>query len=227
MKSVTIHIPEPCHENWEAMTPTEKGRFCSFCTKEVVDFSSMSDAEVLNYLIHKKNEPVCGRVLPSQMNREISKPMTFTKKVAWYWRYMVAALLLFAKLPGKAQKVKVNVGKAHSYHSHSSYEIGKMAAPRVDTIVTEIYKGRIMDEKGNGIPGATITLTNDAQIKATTDKDGRFNIVIPKNTAKKILISALGYESKELLLKKNAKKNMVKLKQELSFLGEIVSFDND
>lgn len=28
MKKVNLHIPEPCHEDWDQMTPAERGHFC-------------------------------------------------------------------------------------------------------------------------------------------------------------------------------------------------------
>jgi len=39
-KRFTISIPEPCTENWNEMTPTERGKFCAHCQKDVIDFSS-------------------------------------------------------------------------------------------------------------------------------------------------------------------------------------------
>jgi hypothetical protein len=42
MQKLQISIPEPCHENWHTMTPTQQGRFCNACAKEVVDFSMMN-----------------------------------------------------------------------------------------------------------------------------------------------------------------------------------------
>jgi len=42
MQKLQLSIPEPCHENWHQMTPTEQGRFCNACSKEVVDFSMMN-----------------------------------------------------------------------------------------------------------------------------------------------------------------------------------------
>ena len=48
-KEIYVHIPEPCHENWEQMTPVQQGRYCGSCCKQVVDFSQMSDKQVLLY----------------------------------------------------------------------------------------------------------------------------------------------------------------------------------
>lgn len=45
-----LHIPEPCHEKWAEMTPTERGAFCGSCKKEVIDFSEKSYNQIANEL---------------------------------------------------------------------------------------------------------------------------------------------------------------------------------
>jgi hypothetical protein len=49
-RNLQLRIKEPCHENWEKMEVGEGGRFCGACSKVVVDFSVMSDREILQYL---------------------------------------------------------------------------------------------------------------------------------------------------------------------------------
>ena len=44
-----IEINKPCHENWDAMTPNEKGAFCSLCKKNVVDFSQKTLSEIKDF----------------------------------------------------------------------------------------------------------------------------------------------------------------------------------
>lgn len=51
-----ISIPKPCNENWNEMSPEQQGAFCKVCSKVVVDFSNMSDEEVLNYFAKKKKK---------------------------------------------------------------------------------------------------------------------------------------------------------------------------
>lgn len=63
-----ISIPKPCHENWNDMTPEQQGAFCKVCNKVVVDFSAMSDEEVIAYLEQKKEEKTCGRFRTSQLS---------------------------------------------------------------------------------------------------------------------------------------------------------------
>ncbi|MCT2562196.1 TonB-dependent receptor plug domain-containing protein [Chryseobacterium herbae] len=66
-----IIIPKPCHENWEAMTPEEKGRFCSVCSKTVRDFTIASDQEIIEIFSHS-SEDICGNFNASQLNRDLN-----------------------------------------------------------------------------------------------------------------------------------------------------------
>ena len=63
-----ISIENPCHEDWQGMTPEAQGRFCSACEKTVIDFSQMSDAEILNYFSQPRAERVCGRFTSEQLS---------------------------------------------------------------------------------------------------------------------------------------------------------------
>ncbi|MDR6458646.1 outer membrane receptor protein involved in Fe transport [Chryseobacterium vietnamense] len=65
-----ITIPKPCHENWNAMTPDEKGRFCAVCSKTVRDFRRAPDDEIIDVFAKASNE-ICGSFLPSQLNRDL------------------------------------------------------------------------------------------------------------------------------------------------------------
>jgi hypothetical protein len=62
-----IHIPTPCHENWNAMTSNEKGRFCGSCQKTVIDFTHFSTADIQNYFTKHYGQKVCGRFKNEQL----------------------------------------------------------------------------------------------------------------------------------------------------------------
>lgn len=60
-----INIPQPCHQDWNKMNPEQSGRFCSECEKTVIDFTAMSDKQLLEYL--KKSKHLCGRFNDEQV----------------------------------------------------------------------------------------------------------------------------------------------------------------
>jgi hypothetical protein len=93
-KTITINVPEPCHEGWENMSPTQKGRFCSSCEKEVVDFSKKTDEELVKELAGKTN--LCGRFSSSQLNR----PVTLERKSSTGFLPYAASLMLPLSIVG-------------------------------------------------------------------------------------------------------------------------------
>ncbi len=56
-----IHLPiaEPCHEDWDAMEPRERGRFCASCKKDVHDLSSMTEDEARAFLRERAGTRLC------------------------------------------------------------------------------------------------------------------------------------------------------------------------
>lgn len=64
-----LTIPRPCHENWDNMTPDEKGKFCSVCSQSVYDFTDLSDEEISNFNFDQK---ICGRFREDQLGRNLN-----------------------------------------------------------------------------------------------------------------------------------------------------------
>jgi len=77
------------------MQPAEKGRHCQSCCKTVVDFTEMSDAEIIRHL-SQAGPHVCGRLMPDQLNRTLM-PAPVQKDGRSGWAWVLASLLMVAK----------------------------------------------------------------------------------------------------------------------------------
>jgi hypothetical protein len=96
-----LHIPKPCHENWDAMTAADKGKFCASCSKEVIDFSLLTDAEVLNYF-KRSTGNTCGRFHTDQLQRPLQETI-IEKRQGWKWLVAgISSLIMVSR--GNAQK---------------------------------------------------------------------------------------------------------------------------
>ncbi len=109
----TIHIPEPCHEDWNAMQPDAKGKFCNSCNKSVHDFSDKTDMEIRTILMEYKDQKVCGRFKKTQIGRplqisininDLPKDMSITKAFG-IALFIVFGTMLFSCTDEKGQKV--------------------------------------------------------------------------------------------------------------------------
>jgi len=69
-KVFRIDIPRPCNESWADMPQAEAGRFCSSCQKTVVDFSALTNKELLHYFSNRKDIP-CGRFHKEQLGTNL------------------------------------------------------------------------------------------------------------------------------------------------------------
>ncbi len=97
-KHLSIRIDNPCSENWENMTPFERGRFCYSCSKQVIDFTAMKDAEIVAYF--RKHSNVCGRLNEEQLDRNL---LPYTRKQTLFGKAVAAVVLLFQTFLTEAQ----------------------------------------------------------------------------------------------------------------------------
>ena len=90
-----IIIDNPCHENWNSMTPNEKGAFCLSCQKNVIDFSKKTIEEIKIFFVElPQTESVCGRFQEDQLN-EISFEHFFVQFRKWKYFQKAAAIAFF------------------------------------------------------------------------------------------------------------------------------------
>ena len=84
-KFYKITIPKPCHEDWNAMNSTEKGRFCSSCNTTVIDFTKLSTAQVQEFFQENKHKKICGHFRKTQLDTiHISIPMAVLQKEIFF-----------------------------------------------------------------------------------------------------------------------------------------------
>ena len=189
MQKLQLSIPEPCHENWHAMTPTEQGRFCNACTKEVIDFSMMTDTEVLNYFSSLSHEKVCGRAMPSQLDRVISRPEEPKRRLFWYWNYIVMFFLIFTRTQGSKAQVTSTQGTEQA-------PVKPAEISRGDIVITQWeVKGKVTDNKNNPVPFATVSIKGK-RAGTSADANGNFGIRITAGDV--LVVSSVGYKEIEM-----------------------------
>lgn len=98
-RSITLTVPQPCHEDWDKMTPNERGRHCASCNKTVIDFSLYSDRELVEFFKNASGR-VCGRLNNWQANREII--ISDTHRSPFYKWFLGTALASWLGLAGTA-----------------------------------------------------------------------------------------------------------------------------
>lgn len=152
-QKLNITIPKPCHEDWNSMTPDQTGRFCSSCTKSVVDFTNKSTEEIQQYFIENNGAKVCGRFKNEQINRlaipisrrVLEQPMPFHKAFL---------LILFIVMGSTLFSCK---------NHNDEFVTGEPALVEDDTIQRKPMLGDVIVDNNN--KADTIQVTKYAPIK--------------------------------------------------------------
>ena len=105
MNNIILSIPDPCTQDWNEMAPTEKGKFCSHCSTEVIDFTRSSDNEIIAYMEKHRGKLLCGQFDADQLNRRLISSNIKKTNPALY-KYLISILLITASQSAAAQEIK-------------------------------------------------------------------------------------------------------------------------
>lgn len=196
MKKV-ITIPEPCHEDWNKMTPTEKGAFCKSCQKEVHDFTNKSKQEA-EEIIDKAEGKVCGRFRKDQ----ISSSNNFTSMAI---KSGIAASLIFSTQAAITQNII-------------------QGEPTIDTQIQQplTIAGSIFNQQQNKLSFAICTLYKGNEIIQITHANqfGNFSFRPVHYSLEELhmVVSHEGYEN-EIILLSHEKEYTIKVNMASEFVS--------
>lgn len=209
LKKLQLILTNPCSENWDEMQPSKAGRFCDKCEKHIVDLTSKSDAELIDFFKQKK-ENVCGRLLPTQLNRDVVAP---PQKTNWNWLLLPIAVGASVITPVKAMNPATITIQNDPVFSRPSAET---QSNEIATNVVDTIKGKVTNqETGKPLEGVKVKIKGFANVVALTDHNGNFYLTTEKTKQAPILVFTLdGYG----LIEKAATSQMVVQMKEIRTL---------
>jgi len=177
-----LKIPEPCNQSWNEMLPEEDGRHCLSCQKKVIDFSGMTDQELIRALA-KAGSGSCGRFDVAQLERNIMPPARPSGS-------LLPAAALALTIAVSAETVRAN----HVVDTTQSVKTsGQKPLP-------QYLEAQVIDSlTGKGMRGVTVSLMGTAE-GTITDLSGCFRLSLPAHFKGLLTlkISYLGYEVREI-----------------------------
>lgn len=86
--NLTVSIPKPCPVSQQALSPTAAGWHCGHCQTEIIDFTRLSEAEVLAYLAERRGQRVCAAMQAPLVPQHSKRPQGLRR-----WVLAAATLL--------------------------------------------------------------------------------------------------------------------------------------
>jgi hypothetical protein len=205
MKKYTIRIHQPCTEDWNQMKLTPGGKHCASCNHVVVDFSKLTDTEVMRLLQAQEGKKICGNFMHSQVNRPLSQPTYKQKK---HWPATAAMLLagLFQVLPQNGYTQRENFmqkqprsilfAKGGQGANHVATE------PAKDSLITFTIQLKLKDSN-QPIPGVEVNIEQIGVYTSNLNGQISFSVAeekIPKEI--NLTLWADGYRYEHIYIKK-------------------------
>lgn len=171
-----IQLNNPCEEDWNTMTDVKNGKFCASCSKTVVDFSLMSDQQIIDYFL-KQPTNSCGRFSHDQLNRGLQtdkkRHSSLTHKLILF------CLFVFNLVPRKlnAQISKTPNQATNPKDSFNSQTPLNQTASEPTLMKT--IKGHVFDSLTKKPLSHVLVEIEETKYVTTTDSTGEYSISIP------------------------------------------------
>lgn len=243
MEKIILQVKESCTADWGKMTAKEQGRFCGKCEKVVVDFSEMSDQEIVDQ-IKKSSKGLCGRFYEDQLLRELDTSVSFAKNPLWRnrWSGIAAGLMLIGSLSfhtaqAQTQKAFTTAEVAVMQSKGTSKSNGKkinsnlrgnnrQVSSNQDSSKVKIAGKIVCASGGDSMMGTNVTIEN---YHTQADEKGNFELWVPQsllNKNQELRAEMIGYRTVIIPLKKGAKtaiKKTIEMEVRPMIMGKIAA----
>lgn len=217
MKRLSLTVPKPCSETWSNFAPTLNGGFCASCSKTVIDFTKMSDNEILDFFYNRAAHS-CGRFRPDQLKTYSHRPpIHIHPGLKLVKAGFISMLLLLVGKPASAQTPSIKT-KSETVH-YQKYE----ASEKTPEKRRHIVKGVVIAEDNLPVPGVNVWLKGSTT-GITTDAEGKFEFPQELKEGDILVFSFIGYDTQEYRIGNDAKEVVeIEMKFEyVTLMGEVV-----
>jgi len=200
MNGKFLKLNKACSEKWENMKPNEKGSFCDVCSKNVIDFTQLSQLEISKKIQNSKGD-VCARLTKKQLETPLID-FEIQKKYNLPYSNIAASLLLASTLvvghTAYAQNEKAPTEFLQTTNLSSKSNIKRnQSKPTItssDDFIT--FKGKVNTQKGGKpVENAKIIFVTVQKVLSTYSlKDGSFSLEIPVDLIDNDNVIRVSYE---------------------------------
>jgi len=198
------------------MEQNETGKFCLNCSKNVVDFTKLSDQETIK-IISQSTTKICGRLNSSQLNRLMILNQGHIHRSRFY-NFFAGLLLIGTTNEVKALDQKNQIEMTSHIDAQKKSQNDLIPNDKIlqtDDTLKNVFRGTLIDAGTNEpISFACISIKGN-KTGVTSDINGNFKFAIPDSLLKKkytFRISYIGYETKDYFVKEQDIQVFVKIK---------------
>jgi hypothetical protein len=212
-----LNIPKPCSERWDKFTTTPEGGFCGSCQKNVIDFTQMSESQLVAYFrdLPAKENKICGRFRNDQLEKNY-------RVNDWFPKWNVQNNQVNYEVPVSRFLEK---SSTISLPFISNMKVVRNVAMAVLTLIfaeqgfgqTRLLSGKVVDgTDGTPLIGASISIKGKNK-GVTADMNGSYQIQVDDKDI--LIVSCIGYNRTEI---ESIKVRKIEKIVQAPFLGEVV-----
>jgi hypothetical protein len=230
MTLVQLSIPQPCSESWAAMTPTTAGRHCASCAKTVIDFTGLSDAEILAQLARAGRGGTCGRFRAGQLARSL-QPLALAPARGWRaWLAAAVAVWGLREIGSVGAQAQAPTEQRTADAAQLPQQLGLKHKDNYEGLARPLLlQGNVLDASTQeGLPGVAVVLKGTTTGTAT-NYEGAFSLMLPADyhLGEEVVVEVrcLGYVTQEHRLAAAQLGQPLRFAMEVEvkgFMGEVV-----
>lgn len=217
-KIFKLNIQNPCHEAWEGFKPTPEGGFCASCQKNVIDFSAMTESQLVAYFrdLPTENQDLCGRFRKDQLQKDY-------RIEEWFPTFSISDKIIHYEIPisqFRDSKTKISLPLIRRMKIVRNMTVAILTVAMIEQGCGQQKQlsGQVVDASdGSPLPGVSIVIKGTKKGVAS-DANGRYQLSV--NEQDTLVFSSVGFECKTLIAKGISP--ILDMKMQAEMMGEVV-----